>query len=190
MYRPGRIRLATRLRQRRHASRVCGGAMAAAGLLYIASPYMTLWSMGAALQNHDKVALCASMDWEQVRSGLKDALGLRQPVQQVSQQDELPGFGESFVTRVASGMIDDDITPARLDTMLKGVTSQMRSGASLPRGYFAGPARFEAQVRVPGEAPIRITMQIEKWHWKVTRITLPADMLNPPARTNLASAKS
>lgn len=190
MYRPGRKPLTLRLRKRRHANHVSAGAMAAAGMLYLASPYMTLWSMGTAVQSHDKAALCASLDWERVRNGLKDSLGLRPPVQQVSQQDELPGFGESFVTGVASGMIDDDITPERVGTMLSGLTTRMRGGTALPRGYFAGPARFEARIQVAGEAPIEITMQIEKWHWKITRIALPKDMLTPAVSTHMASTKS
>ena len=190
MFWPGRTPPTPRLRRRRRANRVCVGAMTMAGMLYLASPYMTLWSMGAALQSHDKTALCASLDWEQVRSGMKDELGLRRPVQQVSQQDELPGFGESFVTGIASGMIDDDITPERLGTMLKGAKARQHGATALPRGYFVGPARFEARIQVAGDTPIEITMRIEKWHWKVTRVTLPEDLMNPPAATHMASAKS
>ena len=190
MFQPGRTPPALRLDQRRHASRLCAGAMAAAGILYLASPYMTLWSMGTALRSHDKAALCSALDWEQVRSGLKNSLGLQRPMQQVSQQDELPGFGESFVSGMASGMIDDDITPQRLGTMLDGLTTRMHGGAATPRGYLAGPAHFEARIPVAGEAPIEITMRIEKWHWKITRIKLPDDMLAPAAPIHVASTKT
>ena len=179
--------------------------MTAAFALYFASPYMMLWSTGVALQRHDRAALCASLDWSQVRAGLKDELGLQRPVQQISQQDELPGFGESFASNVASGMIDDDITPERLDTIL---SSAMSSGpgtpghasrghaapgpsvAGLPHGYFAGPAHFEARIPMTGGAPIGISLRIEKWHWKITRVTLPEDLLTPAAPTHLASARS
>jgi hypothetical protein len=170
-------------------------AMTTACAFYLASPYVMLWSAGTALKRHDRAALCSSLDWEQVRAGLKDTLGLR-PVQQVSQQDELPGFGESFATGVASGMIDEDVTPERLDTILSsamssGTATRTHAAAGLPRGYFAGPAHFVAEIRMSGGAPIEISMRIEKWHWKITRITLPEDMLIPPAApTHLASARS
>ena len=188
MAQPGRTPASPGRRQR--ARRVCTGAMVAAGVLYLASPYMTLWSMGTALRSHDKAALCSALDWEQVRIGLKDSLGLQRPTQQVSQEDELPGFGESFATNMASGMIDDDITPERLGTMLSGMTTHMHGGTATPRGYLAGPAHFEARIPVAGEAPIEITMRIEKWHWKITRIRLPDEMLHPATPIHMATTKT
>ena len=190
MSRPGRELPVPRRRDRRRAGQVSVGAMAAACLLYLASPFAALWSTGVALQRHDDAALSASLDWKLVRSGLKEALGLRPPVQRVSQQDELPGFGESFVVGVASSMIDEDITPERLDAMLSAPAMQGHGAAGLPRGFFVSPARFQAEIRMNGEAPIEISMRIEKWRWKITRIRLPADMLTPPATTHLASARS
>ncbi len=190
MHRPGRQSPALRQGRRRRAAQVSVGALAAACLLYLASPFATLWTMGVALQRHDEAALCASLDWKLVRSGLKESLGLRAPVQRVSQQDDLPGFGESFAVGVASGMIDDDITPERLDAMLSAPAMRGHGAAGLPHGFFVSPARFQAEIRINGEAPIEISMRIEKWRWKVTRIRLPEDMLAPPAATHLASARS
>lgn len=196
MYRPGRTPLALRSRpmlrnrQQKRADRICVGAMAAACAMYLASPYMTLASMGMAMQRHDQGALRSSLDWSLVRAGLKESLGLRPPVQQVSQQDELPGFGESFATGVASGMIDADITPERLGSMLGNPAIHDHGMGGLPHGHFSGPARFDAEIQVSGGDPIRITMRIEKWRWKITRITLPDDILNQPTPTHLASARS
>ncbi len=196
---PDPVRPPAWLRSRRRAHRLCLGSMTAACALYLASPFMMLWSAGAALQSHDRGALCASLDWGSVRAGLKDQLGLRHPVQPVSQQDELPGFGESFATNVAAGMIDDDVTPERLDTLLGsamsgGFTAGSHSGTHATSGravgYFAGPADFEAEIRTGGDTPIRISMRIEKWRWKITRITLPDDILTPAAPTHLASART
>ncbi len=177
-------------RKRRRAIRLSVAAMAGSCVLYLASPYAALWTMGTALQRHDDAALCASLDWKLVRSGLKDSLGLRPPVQRVSQQDDLPGFGESFAVGVASGMIDDDITPERLDAMLSGPAMQGHGATGLPHGFFVSPARFQAEIRIAGEAPVEISMRIEKWRWKITRIRLPDDMLTPPPATHLASARS
>jgi len=143
--------------------------------------------MGTALNTHDNVALCASLDWSHVRDGLKDSLGLRAGVQQVSQQDELPGFGESFATSMASGMIDEDFTPARLDTMLSGPLARSRGAGALPRGYFVGPTQFRAAINMGGATPVEITMRIQKWRWQITRITFPQDFLTNAAPTHLAS---
>lgn len=189
MVRPGSTP-PSRPRHQRAARCVCAGAMATAGMLYLASPYVALWSMHAALKRHDDAALRASLNWELVRAGLKDGLGLNAPVQQGSQQDELPGFGESFATNIASGMIDDEITPERLDSMISGPALQDHALARLPRGVFTGPTRFHVAIRMTGErTPIEITLHLEKWRWKVTRITLPEDMLAPPP-TNMAGMRS
>ena len=177
-------------RRRRRARRICAGTLAMAVALYLASPFTTLWTMASSLRVHDDVALRSSLDWKLVRTGLKQSLGLDHPVQRVSAQDELPGFGESFASGVASGMIDEDITPERLDAMLSTQTVHTRGLAGLPHGFFTSPTRFEVEVRMDGTAPIDITMQIEKWRWKITRITLPQELLTPPSATRLASTRS
>ena len=109
MFRPLRTAPPTRHAEgRRRGRRICLGALTMAGVLYLASPYIMLWSMGSALRLHDDAALRTALDWESVRAGLKQSLGLIQPVQQVSDRDELPGFGDTFASGVASGMIDQD----------------------------------------------------------------------------------
>ena len=174
-------------RRRRRARAVCASSLAAATVLYLASPFMTLWTLGAALQVHDDSALRSSLDWKLVRAGLKQSLGLEHAVRQASQQDELPGFGESFAVGVASGMIDEDITPQRLDAMLSTPALHKHGMANLPRGFFTGPSCFVAEIRMGAAAPIDLTLRIEKWHWKVTRVTLPQEMLTPPAITRVAA---
>ena len=67
MFRPGRKPLDPMLspvqhRRRRRAHRLCTTAMATAGALYLASPYVMLWSAGMAMQRHDHNVLCASLD--------------------------------------------------------------------------------------------------------------------------------
>ena len=84
-------------------------------------------------------------------------------------------------------MIDEDITPQRLGSMLGSPSIQSHSGTRLPHGFFTSPTRFEARIATSGPAPIEITMQIEDWRWKVTRITVPEALLNPPAVTRVAA---
>ncbi len=177
-------------RRQRQARRACVTSLAAAGLLYVASPYAALWSLGEALQRHDKAALCASLDWTLVRDSLKQSLGLsRGGIQQVSQQDELPDFGASFATGLASGMIDEDITPERMDSILSNPALNGRSRAGLPHGFFVSAAQFEARVPAAGPAPVEISMRIEKWRWKITRVRIP-DPTPAPAVTHMASSGS
>ncbi len=174
-----------RSRSSRRARRIAISTLAISGALFAASPYMALWSAGYAVSHHDRAALRGSLDWQQVRLSLKHSLGLQSPVRQVAQQDELPDFGESFATNVASGMIDDDITPERLDGMLSRIPAGART-ARLPPGHFTGPASFIADIPVANSPPVRVSMRIEQWHWKITAIDLPASLLSPPAQTRFA----
>ena len=189
MFRPVRDSLPIRPAEgRRRGRRICLGALTMAGVLYLASPYVMLWSMGSALRLHDDTALRTALDWESVRAGLKQSLGLIQPVQQVSDRDELPGFGDSFASGVASGMIDQDITPQRLDTMLDVPALRGHGARHLPRGFFTGPARFRMEIPLPGMAPVGITMRIEKWRWKITRVDVPEQLLAPAPTTRIAAS--
>ena len=175
-----------RARPGRRARRIAVASLAASGLMFAISPYTALWSAGYAVSHHDRAALRGTLDWQQVRLSLKHTLGLQSPVQQIAQQDELPDFGESFATNVASGMIDDEITPERLDGMLSRIPATSRAGG-MPHGHFTGPASFVASIPVAGSPPMQVSMRIEKWHWKITAIDLPPALLAPPPQTRFAA---
>ncbi|WP_428377905.1 DUF2939 domain-containing protein [Lichenicoccus sp.] len=177
-----------RCRRSRRARRVALSTLALSGMIFAASPYVALWSAGYAVSHHDRAALRGSLDWQQVRLSLKHSFGLTSPgmgVRQVAQQDELPDFGESFATNVASGMIDDDITPERLDGMLSRIPAGART-TRMPHGFFTGPASFIADIPVANSPPVRISMRIEQWHWKIIAIGLPASLLAPASQTRFA----
>ena len=164
---------------RNQARRLCIASFIVAALLYLASPFAALWSVSMALQRHDEAALCASLDWKLVRASLKQSLGLKAGVQNVSEQDDLPAFGASFANNIASGMIDDDITPQRLNRILTAPAMRQRRSSGWPRGFFASPDRFVASLRSAGEAPVVISMHVERWRWKITSVAMPADMVSP-----------
>lgn len=172
--------------QKRTLRLICAASITATAALYIGSPYVALWSMGWALKHHDDAELRTVLDWGQVRDGFKQSVGVSSgpsagvPISQ--QRDELPGFGESFASGVASRTIDADITPQRLDAMLSAPMLRQQASGGLLHGAFHGPAGFEAEVRMRDEPPIEISMQIEKWHWKITRIRVPQDLLTGSAK--------
>ena len=71
--------------------------------------------------------------------------------------------------------------------MLSVPALRSHGAKGLPHGFFTRPAQFEAEIPMPGMAPIDITMRIEKWHWKITRITLPEELLVSPPATRVAT---
>ena len=52
------------------ARRVCVAASAAALGLYLASPFVTLWSIGSAIQTHDMTALGQAINWSELDASL------------------------------------------------------------------------------------------------------------------------
>lgn len=183
-------------RGRRHrCPAIAAGSLAIAFGLYAASPFVTLWSVASALQHDDPGAVRTALDWRTVRTGLKAELGGGPAVTLASAsaaaaQDDLPGFGESFATTIVSHVVDDVVTPEHLVTMLSQAGTAPASRAASPGSVlgrvrhvgFDGPTGFEAAFRLgddPEAAPVTISMRIEKWQWKITRIHLPDQMLNP-----------
>lgn len=178
---------------------VAASTLALALGLYAVSPVVTLMSVGAALQHDDLATLSASLDWHDVRSGLKADLGPGAPVslasthQVVAASDELPDFGDSFATTIVSHVVDDVVTPEHLVAMLSHATSSHASARPAPAAGlasmlahvqhigFVGPTRFEAAIRLTddGDAPpVLISLQVQKWQWKIVRIRLPDQLLN------------
>ena len=181
--------------RRRRARSLCGAALVTAGAIYLASPYLALWSFGSALRRHDDAALAASVDWSLLRASLKQSMGLAQAnrnpsqnsSQNLGQQDDLPAFGTSFVHHLVSHMIDVDVTPARLDALLAGdgLVKARQHAMGWPHGLMVSPDQFQATIPVQGERPVVLDMRIEQWRWKIVRITIPAALLQHEAGMTL-----
>jgi hypothetical protein len=172
--------------------------LAIALVLFALSPLATLWSVATGLQHDDVGAVRNALDWRSVRTGLKADFGGGLPVRLASAsqvapaEEELPGFGESFATTIVSHVVDDVVTPERVMAMLSQSRADEngRAGAHefpvlsvlgrVEHLAFMGPARFEAAIRLSDDLsaePVRISMRLERWQWKITRIHLPEQVL-------------
>ena len=160
---------------------------------YAVSPLVTLWSVASALQRNDVPTLRSALDWRTVRNGLKSDLGVGVPVslasvrQASASQDDLPEFGSSFATTIVSHVVDDVMTPEHLAAILSQNASSHQGGSGLSmlgrvqRIGFVAPDEFEAAIRLSSDLdapPVVVTMHVEKWHWKVTRIHVPEQLLD------------
>ena len=180
------------------SARVPAGCLAASFVLYAASPFVTLWSVASALQNNDVGTIQDALDWRTVRIGLKTDLGPGAPVSLASAhaapvQQDLPDFGESFATTIVSHVVDDVVTPQHLVAMLVHAKPAHETRKLDPHAggllamlgrvdhvSFVSPNEFEASVRMVDDrnaAPVTVSMRIEKWQWKITRIHVPDELL-------------
>ncbi len=176
-----------------HPLALSASCLALALLIYTASPLVTLWCAASALHRDDVRALRTALDWREVRAGLKSDLGPGVSVSLASMhqatgagQDDLPEFGSSFATTIVSHVIDDVMTPEHLAAMLSRSASDHgdRPGPSLldrvQHVGFVSPTEFEAAIRLSPDVeapPVLVTLRVEKWQWKVTRIHVPDQLL-------------
>ena len=187
-----------------HPLALSASCLTLALLIYAASPLVTLWCAASALHRDDVRALRTALDWREVRAGLKSDLGPGVPVSLASvrqagaqagaqtgsrtgaDQDDLPEFGSSFATTIVSHVIDDVMTPEHLAAMLSRSASDRgaRPGPSMLDRVqhigFVSPTEFAAAIRLSPDVeapPVLVTLRVEKWQWKVTRIHVPDQLL-------------
>ncbi|MCX2561956.1 DUF2939 domain-containing protein [Acetobacter farinalis] len=172
------------LSRQQTARRVCVGASAAALGLYLASPFVTLWTIGSSLRSHDMAALGHLINWSELDSSIKHQTLSSLHLNQVS--DDLPDFGSSFATTAVSNAVDFRVTQANLGTLVdQALPSTLPANQATPSFAklaekasvrFTRIDQFEADIPLPGheqDTPLKIEMRIQNWRWKVTRVEFP-----------------
>lgn len=147
---------------------------------YVAYPYVTLYRLNEAIHSGDAQTLKALVNWPAVRQGIKQDL-CDKPDAQLA-KGELPGFGASFASGIATSAVDQQVTPQGLvrathATALpaKGLGSAMR----VEWAFFDGPTQFMVSLSAAGQSgPIRLQMQLHDTEWRVERVWLPPHLLD------------
>ncbi|MFT8782372.1 DUF2939 domain-containing protein [Acetobacter syzygii] len=175
------------LTRRQTARRVCVTAAAASFGLYLASPFVTLWSAASDLQHHDATALGRMINWGSLDASLKrqTLAGLHLNVQPAA--DELPEFGSSFASTAVSNAVDTTVNQANLGTLIDEAMPANAPAAQATAPSFASLAtrasvhfnrldQFVMELPLPGherETPLRVELRIQGWNWKITNVELP-----------------
>ena len=175
------------LPRRQTARRVCVATAAASFGLYLASPFVTLWSVASDLQHHDATALGRMINWSALDASLKrqTLAGLHLNIQPAA--DELPDFGSSFATTAVSNAVDTTVTQANLGTLLdeampaatptaQSATPSFASLAARASVHFNRLDQFVMELPLPGherETPLRVELRIQGWGWKITNVEFP-----------------
>lgn len=167
-------------------------AVLTAGVAYGATPYLTLYRLGEAIQKSDTGTLRSLVNWPAVREGIKEDicdLGVDDPDSGTG--GSLPPFGTSFMRGIASNAIDHAVTPEALLAATGSVSANLSGGEQLGPdiqvnwAFFDSPTTFSISLQARGQAePIRLQMDLRHGAWQVQRVWLPADLLaNPGSRT-------
>lgn len=168
---------------------------------YLASPYVALYHLSAALQAGDCNTLRVAIDWGRVRESLQQELARApapaaagatavKPAAATTESDDLPAFGDSFATTAMGNAISTDITPESVAAMMHDhpVTVVNTGGSLLAEArqavdwaFFSGPRSFDVWLQPgqdPHEAPVRLHMAFTRQHgWRVVGVWLPQDLL-------------
>lgn len=156
--------------------------------LYLVYPYATLWSISQAIQDRDVKQLKSNINWRAVKNSLKNqVISSFQATEHVPLENELPDFGSSFATTAISNSIDKNVNAENLNEVVQFLAPEFSKSATFnfqtalkaffaAHTYFSSPLTFHADIVMPGnenKTPLHLTLQLQRWHWKITEIILP-----------------
>jgi hypothetical protein len=153
-------------------------------LAFMASPYVALWRLEAALERGDVQALEQGVDWRSLRDGLKQdiAEGIIGPLQTQLASNTLPPFGSSFISGIMETSVDREVSPQNLIAVMR----QMRPGDVDPNpfscfdwAFFESPAVFTVVVHNSDgdEGHLRLRMELRGTKWMLVRAWVPQDII-------------
>ncbi len=165
---------------------------------YVVAPYVTIWRLAEALQQGDTSALETSIDWDDVREGIKEDIadgitGTANDDAAQAQSNDLPAFGASFVKSIASDMVDREIKPQHLSVVFQQMKHTGNSFESflfddVQYAFFEGFGRFRVSFYCPGQetsgSPVQVDLALQHYAWKVVRVRVPGTLSSlAPKRT-------
>lgn len=157
-------------------------------LAYAASPYVALARLHAAFLRGDVEYVAARVAWPSVREGLKQdiAEGVIGPMTETASTATLPPFGASFVAGIAGSVVDREVTPSNMMTVMRQFRVEdpvapetVNPLSAFDWAFFQGPATFTVSVRPDDgdDGHLRLRLELRKWRWVVTRIWVPQDLV-------------
>jgi hypothetical protein len=165
------------------------GTLLSLAVAYVAYPYVTLYRLGSAIQGADAATLETLVNWPAVREGIKeDVCDLALDTPGPKPGGQLPPFGASFMRGIASSAIDQAVTPQAL----LAATTTMPASRPQPRGanvhvnwaFFDSPTTFIVSLQAQEQSePVKLELDLKHGEWRVQRVWLPAELLQPGSRT-------
>lgn len=141
---------------------IIGLALALVIAYFVASPWITVYRMKTAVEQHDGAALAAHIDLPSVRQSLKDQINGRVK-HQISgdanaADNPLAAFGTALAGLLVDKLVDATVTPAGISELMEGMAPQL----PLPGAAAESPAQS-----AEGSAPkplARASMGYAAWN--------------------------
>jgi hypothetical protein len=171
-------------------------ALFAVALAYVAYPYVTLYRLGSAIRDGNGPALEAMVDWPAVREGIKEDICdlVIDEAPEAKAGTQLPPFGAGFMRGIAGNAIDARVTPAALVAVAQVPSARPAFRTAKMRvswAFFDTPTQFMVDLRARKEDPaVRLQLDLRNGAWRVTRVWLPAELLDEANARTVAAAGS
>lgn len=161
-----------------------GGFFVLLALAYMASPYVALMQLQAALERGDVVALERGVDWKTVRDGLKQDIsdGVIGPMQTQLASNTLPPFGSSFISGIMETSVDREVTPQNLVAVMAQLQPADADANPFKRfdwAFFESPTVFTVTVHNDDadEGHLRLRLELRDGRWMLVRAWVPQDII-------------
>jgi hypothetical protein len=160
-----------------------------------AGPFLTVRSIGTAVQRGDTATLQRDVDFELVRASVKAQLEdyLARRMADPGTDSRLKALGRQLTSTVTGGVVDALATPAGIGAILQG-RSVIRRAMGYPpehgqpaaqqfdplRGAtyaYESTTRFTATVQNADGVPIVFVFSRDGLRWRLTDVRLPVDRL-------------
>lgn len=175
------------------------GALA---IYFMVSPYIALYQMKSAAENHDGTVLSKYIEFPSVRQSLKDQMNAmfanKMATGNRGEDNAMAAFGAAFAGAIVDKMVDTYVTPAGITQLMAGGTlsgeddrkedspdsskNKLLANAALS---YEGFDRFAVTVKGEDGKEAKFILRRRGLGWKLTDIIIPLE----PA-TALAPAES
>lgn len=175
--------------------RILIGLVVLFAIYFVASPYITVYQMQKAAEQHDAPALSAYIDFPRVRQSMKDQLNgeVADKLGGDVQDNPFAALGSALAGVVVDKMVDVYVTPSAIEHLMAGEkpkSAQGDEGQPVPTNTDTHPKekrkpwadasmsyeslnRFAVNVKVEGGASSKFVLHREGLGWKLAEITLP-----------------
>lgn len=153
---------------------------------YIASPFMAITQLEAAVEIGDTQALEHRINWRSLRDGLKSDIhdGIIGLAGTQLGANTLPPFGSGFMTGIADTTIDREVTPQNLVAVMRQMRPETSSASpihSVSWAVFKSPTTFEVTIRGERDASdgqhLRLRLELIGMQWVLVRAWVPQDLV-------------
>lgn len=153
-------------------------------LAYMASPYVALYQLEAALERGDTLTLERAVDWKTVRDGLKQDIadGVIGPLQTQLASNMLPPFGSSFISGIMETSVDREVTPQNMVSVMRQMRApeiEANPFKCFDWAFFESPMIFTVIVHNDDaeEGHLRLRMELRGGKWVLMRAWVPQDLI-------------